>query len=284
METRTAKVKFTDKGHLYYIDNKKAISVSAYVGSFKEEFRAEEIAGNIVLREQLPELYVKSSEKHKGNPYEIIKELKGEIENFDEEVKSVIKSWSEKTQKGTDLHNEKESQYLEQGYKISPFDNKKYLIPDCVYKKNERKDCDNAPPMSDLGELPEGYYPELLIYDKFQNLCGQADEVYIKNTPVGKVFDIDDYKTDGSIRTRPYYDKRFKRFPTFKFPLDHIQDSNLFYYGLKISVYSRMLSKFGLKRNKQAITHVNLKTGKEKRYPLPYYGNEVKLMEKYFEK
>lgn len=277
---------FTKDKHQYTLDGSEGISVSAYTGQFKEPFDEIFISTRSVIKD---EDYPKYAQLLKENGYDeeiVVKQLSKDIENLEDKALAIRKSWRAKAEKGTIFHDKKERHYLGQGFKISPFDGERYDIPDCVYEKNAREDCDNATPVDDLSKLPPGYYPELVLYDEEELVLGQADEVYIKQTPTGKIFDIDDYKTDKSIWEKSMFDRKNKGFKMLLFPLDHLMDTNKNYYGVKINKYADMLIRKGFKKRNLSFTHIDLNNSsqKEVRYMLPDMSKEIALLRKYYDK
>lgn len=280
-------VTFTDKDHLYFYGKERLQSVSSYVGKFKPKFEQDLISKRSVIKSIIgPAEYRKESAAFKYCDKETVEYLINKLslqDIIEEKAKEVRDSWMAKTQKGTDLHNKKELKYLDQGYKICPFDGKKYTIPQIVYDKYEDETCDNRCPVENLGDLVPGYYPELVVFDLEEMVAGQIDEAYIKETSSGLVVSIDDYKTDNSILKKGYFDKCKNEYPKFKFPIDHLHNSNLNYYGLKISKYAYMLESSGFIIDTLCFTHYNLKDlrKKPKRYYVPYMREEIKLMKKF---
>lgn len=277
---------FTKDGHQYTLDGKKGKSVSAYTAQFRDDFDSEHISRRTVCKDKDYPTYASLLKENNYDEKAVVAEMAKDIPDIDLKALSVRKKWDEKRDKGTIFHDRKEQFYLEQGFKVNPFDKEKYFIPDCVYEKNSREDCDNATPVSDLSKLPPGYYPELLLYDEDEFIVGQADEVYIKKTPSGMLFDIDDYKSDKSIWETSMFSKVKKGFQMFHFPLDHLMDTNKNYYGIKINKYANMLIKKGYKMRNLAFTHVDLNNFNAEgvRYTVPNMQKEIELMKKYYKK
>lgn len=217
---------------------------------------------------------------------------------YDEVIKNtpnVKDQWhtirDESCEKGTKFHEQKEREAYEQGYmKTNPKD-----INNSVMKIIDSKpvdalsttqtpvfqskgDADTTLKMSckALYELPDGYYPELIIWNDDYTLCGTADKVWINTIDGIRFIDIDDWKTNKEIKMPTRY--------MMKAPLDHLSDVNYVHYTLQISIYAWMLEQVGFKVRNLYLTHQKELHEQPQRYRLTYLKKEVETMLKWKQK
>ena len=126
--------------------------------------------------------------------------------------------------------------------------------------------------IEDLYMLPDGYYPELLVWNEKCGIAGQADKVFLETIGNTRYVDIDDYKTNNKIKTESAYVKKLKGRVMMKKPLGHLMDCNHTHYNLQISTYAWVMEQFGFKVRNLAFHHYN------KPYVLNYLKREVEMM------
>lgn len=116
-----------------------------------------------------------------------------------------------------------------------------------------------------LYSLPDGMYPELMLWDDGYKLAGTADKVNIETSGGYRYVDIDDYKTNEQIESVSY---QFTNgdFKMMQYPVAHMMDCNLSHYELQLSFYMFVLERHGFTPRTLTITH----------YPPPITGNEKK--------
>lgn len=197
-------VKFKEQGHKYYtLDDKELISVSGLMHKFEPRVNWKEKAKK------------KSKDLLK---YEGVVMTPEEVEAMWENAR--VKG----TEAGTIVHKIKENELLAKKGMVrieeSPFD----------------ADFKYALPINDLED--NTVYPELMIYDLEHGICGQSDEVEIKNG----VIEVRDHKTDKEIKTRGY-STRWEPAPTYLKPLGHLEVCNFNTYSLKMSLYMYLIWK-----------------------------------------
>lgn len=105
-------------------------------------------------------------------------------------------------------------------------------------------------PNIDYSTLPDGVYPELLLWNHYWGIAGIADIV----TFDGEYFDIDDYKTNKKIDCTSYKHPRYG-YKMMKPPLNHLMDCNLIHYSLQLSIYAYMLEKLTGKKARNMTFH-----------------------------
>jgi hypothetical protein len=197
-------VKFKENGHKYYtLDNRELISVSGFMHKFEQ-----------------PKDWVEIAKKNVKN----LKRYKGIIKTVDE----VLRDWENKRIKGSEagtiVHKIKETELLakkgEIRIKESDYDGKfKYALNVCELENNT-------------------VYPELMIYDLDYMICGQSDEVEIKDDYII----VRDHKTDKSIDFKAY-DNGYNEPEMLMPPLHHLENCNGNIYSLKMSLYMYLIWK-----------------------------------------
>lgn len=200
----------------------KWVSVTSFVGKFKEKFDAKTIAE-------------KSSKNKKSKWYGMTPE-------------NIIKAWGKETDRaltlGTWYHNEREADLISLESLNQYGKELKIITP--IFDESGIK---HAPDQ----KLTDGIYPEHFVYLKSAGLCGQSDRVDI----VDGVVNIIDYKTNKKIDTESYKNwegisKKMSR------PVSHLDDCNFNHYALQLSFYMYIILKHNpkLKPGKLLIHHI----------------------------
>lgn len=213
MKQTTNRVTFDEALHEYKNPRgRKYTSATTLVGKFKQPFDSIAVS----------EAYAK---KHGNTP-----------EHW-------RKQWASITQhacaRGTKFHKTKEKIMLETTGIIH--NNTAFPVVD-INKFTE--------PNIDYSTLPDGIYPELLLWNHYWEMAGLADIVTIE----GDYFDIDDYKTNKKIDTSSY--KHYKTgHKMMKFPIQHLQDCNFIHYSIQLSIYAYMLEQLTGKTARRLTFH-----------------------------
>lgn len=105
-------------------------------------------------------------------------------------------------------------------------------------------------PNIDYALLPDGVYPELLMWNHYWHIAGLADIVTID----GDYFDIDDYKTNKKIDQASFKHPK-TGYKMMKYPLSHVMDCNFMHYSLQISLYAFMLEQLTGKQARNLCFH-----------------------------
>lgn len=159
-------------------------------------------------------------------------------------AETVMMFWENKKdlscEKGNIFHNNKEKEVLEsQGETV---EDTSIFIPIGNIDTNIKQD--------DLSKLPEGIYPELLVWsDKYQ-IAGKIDKPYLYIENGNRFSKIDDYKTNESIKKYNYIDKKGNEVINeyLKKPVAHIPNTNYWHYQLQLNIYGFLLEEeFGWK-------------------------------------
>src|SRR5688572_6592674 len=96
----------------------------------------------------------------------------------------------ESQHRGKLFHAVVEEKTFSDGFLINPWGDKKFHV------EKFEKFYDNESLMMDLYKLPDGAYPELLIFNLDMPIAGQADEVFIETIKGKRYIDINDHKTN----------------------------------------------------------------------------------------
>lgn len=198
-------VKFQESGHKYFtIDGERElISVSGLMHKFEK-----------------PKNWVEIAKKKSNN----LKKYEGVIKSPD----TLLKEWEEKRIKGTEagtmVHKVKEQELLARKGEVTMMES----VSDADYKY-----------ALNIKQLENNtIYPELMIYDLDYGICGQSDEVEIKN---GIIY-VRDYKTDKSIEKKAF-SSQYTEAEKFLPPLSHLDNCNYNAYSLKMSLYMYLIWK-----------------------------------------
>lgn len=109
----------------------------------------------------------------------------------------------------------------------------------------------------DLYTLPDGVYPELLIWNNELMIAGQSDVVVIETIDGVRYVDIIDYKTNKEIKKCNYIDRSgnpvYNKFMLF--PLEAYCDCNFWHYQIQLNIYAWLLTQFGFKFRGGTIIH-----------------------------
>lgn len=203
-------ITFTSHDHSYTSIDKqediKWISVTSFIGNFKQPFDADKIAE-------------KTSKSRKSKWYGMTPE----------EIKL---AWSNEALRATTLgtwyHNCRESDICS----LQTMERHGSTVP--VFKPIEN----NGVKLSPNQKLTDGVYPEHMVYLKSAGLCGQSDLVEVIN---GEVH-ITDYKTNKEIKTEGF--TNWEGITTkMNSPVSHLDDCNVNHYALQLSLYMYIILK-----------------------------------------
>ncbi len=177
--------------------------------------------------------------------------------------------WEDSGTKGTAFHLVRENESIENGFEKNPFNGKDYKV--ITFEKQ----FDNQVYDMDLSKLEDGYYPELLVYDKALpielTVCGQIDRLWIDTVDGVRYVYTDDYKTNTTM------DKG--KFSRCKAPLSHLWSNSFTKYELQASWYHMMLQSHGYTSLDAAFTHyTDYDVNKSVRYPVIIKKKEIELL------
>jgi hypothetical protein len=224
-----SKVKFIQDSHRYISDEElELISVSKFTEKFKEKTDWKKVAKKIAAKET-----------GNGNPTT---------------TDDILKKWEIKrdisAKVGTIYHNIREQELLD--------------LKECPVFYNQKCDVINHQSDGnykyslDISLLENNkVYPELMIYDFENMICGQSDKVIIVDNKIH----IWDYKTDADIKFSSFSSKWVKPKKLLG-PLSHLDDCNGNVYSIKMSIYMYLLwkaNKGKLRPGDIIIEHIHLK-------------------------
>jgi len=257
---------FREQDHSYHNGSEQYRSVSSLIEPYKT-FNKEAESLRMALKHMDPEWYSELASKYGYKSPTLITDMLGVYarRDVDEVQEQILAEWAEKGNEsrtsGTLFHQTMERADIESGGRINPFTGEWHPLVDVRLKGYDNNSVEF------LEDLQDGYYPELLLFNHEQKLCGQADMVFIKDRKIW----IDDWKTDAKVDMKSFYTKRYG-YTFLKPPLDHVHDTNYWIYALKISCYAWMLEEAGFDVEGTGFTHV----GEEnKLYRTPYMKDEL---------
>ena len=197
-------LRFTADDHKYTSikkeDEKDWISVTSFIGQFKQPFESEKIA-------------LKCSKNKKSKWYGM-------------SVKQIQDAWKAEANRATTLgtwyHNCREKDICD----LHNMERHGYTVP--IVKPIEIEGIKYSPDQ----KLKDGVYPEHMVYLKSAGLCGQSDLVEVIN---GEVH-ITDYKTNKEIKTEGFMNWE-GIVQKMNSPVNHLDDCNLNHYALQLSLY-----------------------------------------------
>ena len=268
---------FNDTNHTYHMDGVPYESVSRVFGMFKEDFNSHYHSCRMMFRDMYPDEYKKLPKGRSNNEFaDILMPVVVKYKDVLKAAEDLRKEWTTKASKstgeGTLIHTYLEDRSVARGYEINPFNGRRMVInPSLVPGANNRAYC------RDLIDIPDGYYPELVLFNRRAKLAGQTDKGYIWTDLDGtrNAF-LDDWKTDipeKMVRTafwHPTYGKDY-----LLDPLQHLENASVNNYEIKVSLYAWMLAEAGFKIRGMRITHINKETGEVTIHPLTYRGLEI---------
>lgn len=234
---------FKNSTHEYFVNDKKYISFSALKKIVEPEKDWDKIA----------EAYAK---KHK-----MTKE-------------QVQHTWAEKgrisREKGTLFHSYKES--LLKADKLLGID-------DAIYFSEE---TDDIKPISSIENLPDGTYPELILYNNEYQVCGTADKVIIETIDGIRYVDIEDYKTNEEIKLESYFNPRTQTYDMLLHPCSNLMDCNYSTYSLQLSTYAYFLEKYNYVPRNLTLIHLIIAEAKPEDAIIQYEGKSYYIKDEIY--
>jgi ATP-dependent exoDNAse (exonuclease V) beta subunit len=236
-------LRFTPHDHSYTSispeDATKWISVTSFIGNFKQPFDADKIAE-------------KTSKSRKSKWYGMTPE----------EIKQ---AWTNEALRATTLgtwyHNCRESDICS----LETMERHGSTVP--IFKPIEIDGTKFSPNQ----KLTDGVYPEHMVYLKSAGLCGQSDLVEV----IGGEVHITDYKTNKEIKTEGF--TNWEGITTkMNSPVSHLDDCNVNHYALQLSLYMYIILKHNprLKPGILTIHHIVFEeVGKDK------FGNPITALD-----
>jgi hypothetical protein len=121
-------------------------------------------------------------------------------------------------------------------------------------------DSDTRQPLeTNLSNLPDGDYAEMILWLQEYGVAGQSDRIIIETKGLKTYVDVLDYKTNKKIDLNSY--KNFKTgHQMMQGPLKHLQCCNYNHYNLQLSLYAYILEQAGFIPRDLIIEHYPLRT------------------------
>lgn len=246
-------ITFYEHAHKYMVGNDQFTSVTTLINLFKKPFDTDFWSTYKALEKIIGVDDFKEMRKYRNFKSPAFIEWACEFVDQNElinEIQWFKDKWQTEKDlachKGSQYHLRKEDQAYKNGFEINPFNNQRY-------ETKQIKPLPGKPKKSkvmNLWDLPDGYYPELMIWNTLYKIAGTADKVFIETIGKYRYIDLDDFKTNKEIKKTNNYDK-------MRTPLNKLDDCNYNHYRLQLSLYAWMLEQFGFKIRSTAFTHFN---------------------------
>jgi ATP-dependent exoDNAse (exonuclease V) beta subunit len=244
MKELTNRVSFDEASHTYTnYKGSKYTSATTLIGKFKQPFDKKAVATAYAKKNgKTPQYW---------------------IDKWEEISKKAC-------EKGTNFHKGKESHLLsldgivKEDRVIQVVDINKFTEPNIDYST-----------------LPDGVYPELILWNHYWGVAGISDIIIID----GDYFDVDDYKTNKKIDKESYCHPKYGH-KMMKPPINHLMDCNYTHYALQLSLYAYMLEKLTGKKARNLSFHhhpphidnPDMVSVEGIKYTVPYLKSEVIAM------
>lgn len=162
-----------------------------------------------------------------------------------------VAKWAKTTDhactRGTHFHLLKETAQYGEATWLNPLTGIRYPVINQSLELKKRPGSHY--PVTD--DMPDGVYPEMLVWNHPTRTAGQTDWALIDD----KFVDIDDWKTNKVIKTLGYFNYKEDKFQMMKGPLSHLHDCNHVHYSLQTSLYAYMIEQTGRTVRNLQFTH-----------------------------
>lgn len=195
------KIRFEEKDHKYLYGDIYLRSVTSILSELSPEFNANYISKGSAYKKILGEEEYKRLRKEVFGfnfkpDQELFFPLFDPLCGGEDRVKLIqqefLQEWEDSGTRGTAFHKERELESIARGYEYNPWADKDF--PVITFEKN----FDNEVYSMDLFEMPDGYYTELLVYDKTlpieNTICGTIDRLWIETIDGVRYTSTGDYK------------------------------------------------------------------------------------------
>lgn len=276
------KIRFEEKDHKYLYGDIYLRSVTSILSELSPEFNANYISKGSAYKKILGEEEYKRLRKEVFGfnfkpDQELFFPLFDPLCGGEDKVKLIqqdfLQEWEDSGTRGTAFHKERELESIARGYEYNPWAEKDF--PVITFEKN----FDNEVYSMDLFEMPDGYYTELLVYDKTlpieNTICGTIDRLWIETIDGVRYTSTGDFKTNSNA---PKNDKFSRMSP----PLDHLWANKITNYSLQASWYQMMLESHGFTPKDASFTwYKDYNVNESKEYPVVIMRKEVELIRQY---
>lgn len=277
-----AKIRFEEENHKYLLGEVSLRSVTSILSELSPEFNANYISKGSAYKRILGEDEYKRLRKEVFGfnfkpDQDLLFPVFDPICGGEDKVKLIqqefLQEWEDSGTRGTAFHKERELESIARGYEINPWTGRKSKV--ITYDKTS----DNEVYDMDIFSLPDGYYTELLVYDKTlpieNTICGTIDRLWIETIDGVRYSSTGDFKTNSNA---PKNDK----FSRMKPPLEHLWANKITNYSLQASWYQMMLESHGFTPKDAAFTwYKDYDVNQSKDYPVIIMRKEIELIREY---
>ena len=260
---------FTEEGHRYDSSLGRYTSITTFIHSFEKPKDWDGIAQAYLNKRTKTEIIIDLSQKQNKTFEEILElfEVFGLKKNEQVTIPVIQAIWknysAEACAYGSEIHKEKELADLRKEYHLLKNGTQLPIGINPVPVTNYFKD------------LPDGIYPELLLWDNETMLSGTADKIIIETINGIRYVEIEDYKTNKEIKDYNYINSRTGEKVINEYMLSPFQkrcNCNYWHYQIQLNMYGYMLTKFGFKIRGGKIIHTR---DNDKEYKLLNLQKEV---------
>lgn len=267
---------FSEEDHKYSSKSDKYRSVTKFIDNFGFEFDAEYFSVRKALSNNIHnfwKIYFSKGfnfDDNIPNLDTLTNSFSKYIDDLpfglDKAVEDVIWDWNQSSIKGTEFHKLRESEVINDGYGINPYDGKEYpYVPNPLLTD----DIDNVSSMDYLKSLEDGIHVELLIFSEEYGIAGQSDEVFIETINGVRYVDIGDHKTNNKKPVKSEGNSFCVS------PIAHIKSNKYHKYNLQTSLYGYMMELYGYKvRNVGFYHYENYDKNKKTTFIQKYLSSE----------
>ena len=197
-------------------------------------------------------------------------------EDIEKCLEAIKLKWDDKRDganlKGNSYHRSREISAIKNGFEINAYDNKEYPVHvELLAGTFEKQGSDPRETvlrgidfadkkytvLDNLMDLPDGFYPELLLWNDEYQVAGTADRVFIETILGERFVDIDDYKTNAVLKRTSFY-VRGKGYKMLLPPVNHLMDCKHVRYNLQVSMYGFFLEQMGFTVRQVGYHHLNV--------------------------
>jgi len=185
---------FSKKDHKYSQGDIIYTSVSKKITNYKNEFNKEHWSTYKALEALIPNFKdVKKGWDVSKQDFILYASTLVDEKELALKVLEILDNWDNETNKsinkGNFYHEIKENDSYKRGYEINPFTKEKFKVNTTKHSGEDKGSL-----ITNLYELEDGYYPELILWNDKVRVAGQADKVFIETINDIRYVDVDDWK------------------------------------------------------------------------------------------
>lgn len=276
------KIRFEEKNHKYLLGDISLKSVTSILSELSPVFDGMYISRNSAYKKILGDEDFKRLRKEVFGfnfkpdaelSFPIFDSVSGGEDKVKEVQQQFLQDWLDSGTRGTAFHKDRENESIARGYEYNKWAEKEF--PVITFEKQ----YDNEVYDMDLYKMPDGYYTELLVYDKSipieHTICGTIDKLWIETIDGVRYTDTGDYKTNSDA-------PKEAKFSKMNSPLQYLWANKITNYSLQASWYQMMLESHGFKpRNASFTWYKDYDINHSKEYPVIIMRKEVELIRQY---